>query len=207
MPAAIPDHVHIDCSRDEEAKAAFARQAADDWIAFLTARSRELVPGGRLVVLTMALDEGDCSYRPLLEALNAELADMTAEGVVDRDEVLQMAIPSVGRSESQLTAPFAPKNSFAGLTIGHLEVFDAEDQYWTKFQKDDDAGNFAAKWTGFVRTSVFPTLLTMLKRDPHSAARLAERLEIGLRERLTAEPERVRMPLAKLTLVKASWPR
>lgn len=207
IPAPIPDHVHVDCSRDGDAKAAYARQAADDWIAFVTARSRELVPGGHLVVLTMALDDGDVSYQPLLEALNDELTDMTSEGVVSRDEVLRMAIPSVGRTEKQLTAPFAPKNSFSGLTIEHLELFDAADQYWTRFEKDRDAAAFAGKWTEFVRTSVFPTLLTALEGDPRRAERFVERLAAGLRERLTADPKRIRLPLAKVTLVKRSWPR
>jgi salicylate 1-O-methyltransferase len=206
-PTVIPDHVHIDCSRDNEVKAAYARQAADDWIAFLTARSRELVPGGRLVVLTMARDDGDAGYQPLLEALDAELADMTAEGVLSREEVLRMAIPSVGRTETQLTAPFAPKNRFSGLIIEHMEVFDAEDQYWTKFQKDSDAVAFAGKWTDFMRTSVFPTLLTALAGPSGAAERFVERLESGLRGRLTADPKPVRIPLAKLTLVKRSWPR
>ena len=73
VPAVIPDQVHIACSRDDDAVAAYARQAADDWIAFLTARSRELVPGGRLVVLTMAQDEGESGYQPLLEGLGIEL--------------------------------------------------------------------------------------------------------------------------------------
>ena len=165
VPAPIADHVHIELSRDDDATTAYARQAADDWIAFLTARSRELVPGGRLVVLTMAHDDRDCSYQPLLEALADELTEMTAEGVVSRDEVAAMAIPSRGRSEAELTAPFAPKNRFAGLTVEHLELFDAEDQYWTKFQKDKNATTFAANWTAFVRRSVFPTLLTALDGD------------------------------------------
>jgi hypothetical protein len=209
LPAPIPDHVHIDCSRDNDAKAAYARQAADDWLAFLTARSRELVPGGRLVVLTMALDDGDSSYRPLLQAIDAELKVMTADGVLSRDEVLRMAIPSVSRTEMQLTAPFAPKNSFSGLTIDHLEVFDAEDQYWTKFQKDGNAAGFAGKWTEFARTSVFPTLVTALDAGPQSplGQRFVERLASGLRDRLTADPEPVRIALAKLTLAKRSWPR
>ncbi len=207
MPAPIPDHVHIELSRDDDAKAAFARQAADDWIAFLTARSRELVPGGRLVVLTMAHDDGDSGYQPLLEALAEELEDMTAEGVVSRDEVSAMAIPSRGRSETELTAPFAPKNRFAGLTVEHLDLFDAEDQYWTRFRKDKDATAFAANWTAFVRTSVFPTLLAALDGDGSRAERFVERLENGLRERIAADPKRVRIPLAKLSLLKSSWPR
>jgi salicylate 1-O-methyltransferase len=207
VPAAIPDHLQIDCSRNDDATAAYARQAADDWLAFLTARSRELVPGGRLVVLTMALDDGDPSYRRLLEALHAELTAMTAEGVLSRDELLRMVIPSVGRTETQLTAPFAPKNSFSGLTVEHLEAFDAEDQYWTKFQKDGDAAAFARRWTEFARMSVFPTLLTALEGGPHASEPFVERLESGVRERLTAAPERVRIHLAKLTLAKRSWPR
>jgi len=209
VPAVIPDQIHIACSRDDDAVAAYARQAADDWLAFLTARSHELVPGGRLVVLTMAQDEGESAYQPLLEGLGSELVRMVADGVVTRDEVARMVIPSVGRSETQLTAPFAPKNRFAGLTVEHLEVFDAEDQYWTKFQKDGNAKAFAAHWTGFLKASVFPTLLTALDGGAVGprAEQVTERLEAGLRERLAADPKRVRIPLAKLLLDKSSWPR
>ena len=146
VPAVIPDTVHISLSGNDDAIAAYSRQAADDWIAFLTARSREMVPGGRLVVLTMAQGDGDSSFQPLLEAIDTELRDMTAEGVVSRDEVRRMAIPSVGRTETQLTAPFAPKNRFSGFTVEHLEIFDAEDQYWTKFQKGEDTATFVGKW-------------------------------------------------------------
>ena len=209
VPAPIPDHVHVELSRDADATAAYARQAADDWIAFLTARSREMVPGGRLVVLTMAHDDGDCSYQPLLEAIVEELAAMVAEGVVSRDEVARMAVPSIGRTEVELTAPFAPKNRFAGLTVEHLELFDAEDQYWTKLQKDRDATAFATNWSAFVRASVFPTLLTALEGGDKGpdAERFVERLETGLRGRLADDPKRVRLPLAKLSLHKSAWPR
>ena len=209
VPAAIPDHVHVALSRDDDAIAAYSRQAADDWIAFLTARSRELVPGGRLVILTMAKDEGEAGYQPLLEALRHELTDMVADGVVSRDEVTRMAIPSVGRSEAELTAPFAPKNRFAGLAVEDLEVFDAEDQYWTRFQKDRDATAFAAQWAAFVRVSVFPTLVAALEGAPDDPRRdqFVERLESGLRQRLAADPAPVRIPLAKVLLDKSSWPR
>jgi salicylate 1-O-methyltransferase len=208
VPTAVPDHVHIALSRDDEATAAYARQAAGDWIAFLTARSRELVPGGRLVVLTMARDEGEDGYQPLLEALGEELEAMITDGDLNRDDYSRMVIPSVGRSEAELTAPFAPKNQFAGLAIEHLETFDAEDQYWTKFEKDGDATAFAKQWAAFVRVSVFPTLLTALDASPEERRQqFVERLESGLRERIAAQPRRVRIPLAKMLLDKRSWPR
>ena len=88
-------------------------------------------------------------------------------------------------------------------------MFDAEDQYWTKFQKDGNAAAFAAQWTAFLRTSVFPTLLAALDGGAHGprAEQVAERLESGLRERLAADPKQVRIPLVKLLLDKSSWPR
>jgi len=53
-PALIPDQVQIAYSHDASACAAFARQAAEDWHAFLLHRADELKPGGQLVVLSMA---------------------------------------------------------------------------------------------------------------------------------------------------------
>jgi hypothetical protein len=209
VPSVIPDHVHIAGSRDAEAIKAFARQAADDWISFLTARSRELVPGGRLVILTLARDDGEAGYQPLLEALADELMVMVREGVVTASEVRGMAIPSVGRTEAELTAPFAPKNRFAGLTIEHLEIVDADDQYWTRFQKHRNADAFAAQWTAFARMSVFPTLMTALDGgvDGPRAEAVVKRLESGLRQRLADDPRRIRIPLATMLLDKSSWPR
>ncbi len=209
VPAAIPDHVQVASSRDNSVRSAYYRLAAEDWIAFLTARSRELVPGGHLVVLTMALDDGDFGYRPLLEATVAELAGMAGEGMITDEEVRRMAIAAVGRSEADLTAPFAPKNRFSGLTIEDLEVFVAEDQYWTRYEKDRNADSFATGWTAFGRALVFPTLATALEGglDDPRAAQFFDRLAAGVKARLAAAPEPFRIPLAKLLVVKQSWPR
>ena len=207
VPAPIPDHVQVAYSRDEAARAAYARQAADDWIAFLTARSRELVPGGHLVVLTMALDDDDFGYTPLLEGIAAELADMIREGVVSDAEVQRMALPTVARSEADLTAPFAPKGRFAGLSVEHLEMFVADDEIWRRFATDKDAKGFATRWTAFARASVFPTLATALDDGPQRAGQFFERLDSGVSARLADAPEPIKIPLAKMALVKQSWPR
>ena len=194
-------------SRDENAVAAYAAQAGEDWIAFLTARSRELVPGGQLVVLTMALDDGDFGYRPLVSAIVDELADMTRDGLVTAEEVRRMAIPTVGRSEAELTAPFVPKNRFHGMTIEHLELFDGEDQIWRRFQIDGDAAGYATRWTAFARTSIFPTLAVAVDAETDGPSAFFDRLTAGVTERMAADPQPVRIPLAKLRLVRRSWPR
>ena len=120
-----------------------------------------------------------------------------------------MALPAVSRSETDITAPFAPKNRFAKLTIEQLEVFDAEDKIWRNYQESGDAAAFGAAWTAFARAAVFPTLATALDTD-QAGPRVEgffDRLESGLSERLAAEPEPTRIPLAKMLLVRQSWPR
>src|SRR5262249_41282966 len=42
LPAAIPDQLQIALSSDQVARAAFARQAEEDWRSFLAHRSREM---------------------------------------------------------------------------------------------------------------------------------------------------------------------
>src|SRR5262249_37700815 len=99
VPASIPDHLQVAYSRDAAARAAFARQADEDWRSFLPHRGKELCPGGCLVVLTMALDRsGVFGYRPVLQAIYAALLDLVEQGFLCKEEVRRMAIPTVGRS-------------------------------------------------------------------------------------------------------------
>jgi hypothetical protein len=205
VPAPIPDQVQVAYSRDAAARAAFAGQAADDWQTFLVHRGCELRPGGRLVVLTMAVDEsGNFGYRPLLEAMYAALVDMVEEGFVRVEEAQRMAIPTVGRSRADLVAPFVKNGSFAGLSIEQLEVFVGEDRIWDQFECGGDAHAFGARWAAFSRASVFPTLAAGLEagRDDPRAAAFVDRLEAKVTERLAAAPERMLIPLGKMLLVK-----
>ena len=156
VPAPIPDHVQVAYSADEAVRTAYAKQAAHDWHEFVAFRGRELCPGGRLVVMTMALDEhGEFGYRPLLNGLVETLTELTADGVLTEDEVRRMCLPTVGRRGVDFLAPFAPSGRFERLSIDHLEVFDAEDRFWTQYQVDHDATAFGALWAAFVRASVF----------------------------------------------------
>ncbi len=130
-------------SADEAVRAAYAKQAAHDWHEFVAFRGRELCPGGQLVVLTMALDEhGEFGYRPLLDGLVDTLTELIADGLLTEDEVRRMCLPTVGRREADFLAPFAPSGRFERLSIEHLEVFDAEDRFWTQYQVDHDATRF-----------------------------------------------------------------
>jgi hypothetical protein len=205
VPTPVPDHLQVAYSRDEAVKATYAKQAAIDWHEFVAFRGRELCPGGRVVVLTTATgDDGEFGHRPLFSAVLAELADLVAQGVVTDDEVHRMCIPMVSRRAGDFLSPFAPKGRFEGVEVEHLEVFDAEDRFWTQYQVDHDATAFGAQWAAFARASVVPTIASGLDggRDDPRRADFIDRLEAGIAARMAAQPEEMQIPLAQLVLFK-----
>ncbi|MGB0878000.1 MAG: SAM-dependent methyltransferase [Mycobacterium sp.] len=205
VPAVIDDHLQVAYSEDESVRAAYARQAARDWHEFVAYRGRELCPGGRLVVTTMAIgDDGESGYRPLLAAMLDGLDELATDGLLTAEEVSRMCIPTVGRRAADFIAPFAPSGRFERLEIEHLEIFDADDRFWDRYQIDSDPVAFGARWADFARASVFPALsnaLTDEAADPR-VSELFDRLEKGVAERLAAAPEPMQIPMAHVVLVK-----
>jgi hypothetical protein len=115
-----------------------------------------------------------------------------------------MALPTFARNEKDFRAPFSPKGRFEGLTIEHLDIFNADDRFWALFQSDRDAEAFGARWAGFARAALFPTLAAALNGgvgDPRSAE-FIQQLEAAVAQRLSSAPEPMRIPLASLVLVK-----
>src|SRR6185295_8980183 len=183
IPTPVPDHLQVAYSADENVKAAYAKQAASDWQEFVAFRGRELCPGGRIVVLTTAIgDDGEFGHRPLFKGMLAELTDLVVQELVTEDEVQRMCIPMVSRRAADFLSPFAPSGWLERLTIDHLEVFDAEDRFWTQYQVDHDAEAFGAQWAAFGRAAVFPTLAAALDagRAAQRAAEFMNLLEAGV---------------------------
>jgi len=205
VPAPVPDHLQVAYSADENVKAAYAKQAAFDWHEFVAFRGRELCPGGRLVVLTTAVgDDGEFGHRPLFRSMVAELTDLVAQELITEDEVHRMCIPMVSRRAAEFLSPFVPKGRFERLEVEHLEVFDAEDRFWSQYRVDHDAKAFGAQWAAFARASVFPSLASALdggRSDPR-CGEFIERLEAGVAARMAAEPEEMQIPLAQVVLWK-----
>ena len=205
VPSPIPDHIQVAYSTDEDVRAKYARQAAHDWHEFIAFRGRELCPGGRLVVMTMAVDDdGEFGYRPMFAALLDALDELQGAGLVTAEEIHRMCVPVVGRKAADFFTPFAPSGRFEQLQIDHLEVFDAEDRFWSQYQTDKDEKTFGKQWASFVRASVFPTLATSLDCGigDARASQFLDQLEAGVAARLAAAPEQMQIPLAHLVLIK-----
>jgi hypothetical protein len=204
-PGPIPDHVLVAFSRDATARAAYTRQAAEDWRNFLLSRGSELRAGGRLVVLTMALaDHGGFAFPQVVEALYGALMGLVDGGFIKTDEVQRMAMPVYGRSRADLVAPFAETGQLAGLSLEHFEMFTGEDTNWREFERDRDAHKFGAQWAAFMRASVFPTLALSLDggRDDPRVVAFFSKLEAGMAARLAAAPQAMLVPLASLVIMK-----
>ncbi|MEZ5130499.1 MAG: SAM-dependent methyltransferase [Mycobacterium sp.] len=205
VPAPIPDHIHIAHSAEPNARRAFTQQAALDWQDFLAFRGRELAPGGRLVVLTLGVDDtGLPGFAGVMQALLAALHGLVDAGTLHPEEVARMAIPTVGRTEEEFRAPFAPSGRFEGLSVERLETFTAEDQFWARYRHDGDAAALGASWAGFARAAVFPTLATALEGGPHSprAVDFVDTLESAVAAHLASSPQQMAIPLAALVLIK-----
>ena len=141
-------------SHDANACAAFARQAAEDWHAFLVHRADELRPGGQLVVLTMAkTDADDFGYRLVIDALIGALMDLAAEGVVSSKEIEKMVIPTYGRTRAEFVAPFDESGQIAGLALASVEIFLGEDHIHEDYERVGDAGAFGRRWAAALRLS------------------------------------------------------
>ena len=198
--------MQIAYSHDAAACRAFAEQAAEDWRRFLAMRSCELRPGARLVVLTMAIDDsGDFGYRPVVDALYGTLVDMVDHGLIRKEEVRRMVIPTVGRTRAQFTEPFAKTGHFSDLSLENFELFHGEDRIWAQFEASDDPHAFGAEWAVFAGLRYFRhSRPAWMKCRATHVGQVHGPVGSRYASRLSAAPVRMTIPLAQMTLIKAN---
>ena len=161
-PTLIPGHFWIPCSTGD-IRAAFERQAAQDWGAFLELRARELRAGGRLVVtLPAARDDGTTPINDRMNHVNAVLVEMVADHAITADERARMILLSYPRRETELLAPFDRGGRFENLLMEQCEAFSVPDPAWADYEHDCDKEKLAARHTGFFRATFMPSLASAL---------------------------------------------
>ena len=161
-----------------EQAAVWERAAAADWSAFLTARSAELRPGARLVVVSGAAHDGGPPRRSGAERVMDEvargLAALVGRGVLTAAERDAMVVPAWYRTEAEWRAPFA--SSDLGLEFERYESVDLGDPLWQQYGDGADYGRSAA---AAIRVSFGQPLLQGLepsRRESVAAALFDEHL-------------------------------
>ena len=206
LPTQIPDHIFIPRT-SAEIRAQFDRQAAKDWKTFLTLRADELRPGGRLVVVLPSLDQaGSTGYGPLWDCANEALSDLVAAGFVSREERGRMTLASCPRRERDLLEPFAERGVFEDMTVEHVATVPGADTAWNEYETDHDAEALAAKRAMFFRVIFAPSVAQGLSPDrpAEDKRELVDRLEAGVRRRLSDAPMPIHHLVGMIALAKTN---
>mmetsp|Transcript_6788 Transcript_6788/g.15027 ORF Transcript_6788/g.15027 Transcript_6788/m.15027 type:complete len:382 (-) Transcript_6788:349-1494(-) len=125
QPSLITGGIHMTQLRDAQEKSAWAAQAAADWELILINRAKELVPGGRAVLVNFCVspdghwlghtDIGPCMFG----TMDRLWCDMAKEGRITQQEYEHTAFINYYRNEQELLAPFQPGSAAhaAGLRL------------------------------------------------------------------------------------------
>lgn len=147
-------------------RAAFERQAADDWKLFLSLRAAKLSSGGRLVVvLSLPNEDGVTQFEHLFNGANEALVEMVSENLISADEKPRMVLGSYGRRTSELVAPFGTNGQFCGLAVEHCELFGLPDAAWKDYERDGDKEALFNRHVGFFRSIFVPYLASALQNS------------------------------------------
>jgi hypothetical protein len=206
VPSSIPGH-YMSVRSTGAVRAEFDRQAAQDWESFLSLRANELRPGASLMVVLPGLDDdGHTELEPLFDHLNATLAEMAEEGAISATERAAMVVSAYPRRKRDLLAPFARNGGFQHLTVEAAEMFSLPDAAWIECERDGNKEAWAAKHASFFRSAFAPSLGSALVRvragDVEALRIFGDRLEAGLKSRLTTEPTALHSLVQVIVLAK-----
>jgi hypothetical protein len=208
VPSLIPGHF-FPASSTGVARAAFERQGAEDWEAFLSLRASEMQPGARLVVVLPGISESGLSgFAELMDHANAALAEMVDEGAITAQERARMVLGSYPRRKSELLAPFTKAGQFQRLSVEDCQIFVLPDTAWADYQLDGDKVALATKHALFFRAVFMPSLASALTRmragDGDALTSFADRLQAGMVSRLANQPTSTDSFVEIIVLAK-SW--
>jgi hypothetical protein len=204
VPTYVPGHfASFRC--DGDVLAAFHRQGAQDWEAFLRLRARELRPGGRLVIIQPAVDDNGWSgFEELCDETNATLAEMVGEGLITPDERARMVPGCYLRRKCELLAPFRREGRYRNLQLESCELVCVLDPAWADYVQDGNTESLAARHALFFRSTLAPSLATALTCTPGDERYrgFADKLEDRLKRRLAAHPAPLNSLVSTMLLVK-----
>lgn len=206
VPTVIPGHftaIRATGAVREE----FERQAAKDWEAFLSLRSRELQLGGRLVVVLPGRgDDGATQLEHFMDEANEVLGEMAGEGAITSKERARMVLGTYPRRKADLLAPFASNGQFEGLCVEDSAMFELTDPAWADYERDGAKEALAARHALFFRSIFMPSLASALDRvrsgDAEAIRIFADRLEGGLKQRLARQPRAIHTLVQAIVLAK-----
>jgi hypothetical protein len=141
-------------------RAVFARQAANDVSAFLTARAAELVPGGKLLIEVFGGNGTRGFGHGIYDALNDAIVEVCNSGRINRDAYERYHQPIYFRTLEELLAPVAEPNSslYSMYRLERSQTYEVKTPFIEDYRAKGDAAMFAQAFTNFVRAFTEPVL-------------------------------------------------
>jgi hypothetical protein len=174
-----------------EATAAFSRQADQDLVRFLSARARELVPGGKLLLASPGDTDQACVSDGILDVLNDACLDLVAGGRLRREQYEHLTMPVYFRTLDELLAPLERKDSpvRGAFAVDRAQALEVLTPFGVGFRHGGDTAAYAEAFTGFLRAISEPVVRGALIEPPGDNS-IVDSLYERVRARLSAEPER-----------------
>jgi len=198
MPCVISNHVHaVGASAPENA--AFREVANKDWETILLQRSRELSPGGRVVLVNFCIDEngqylGNTGGVNLFDTYNELWAGMRDDGLISAAEYTNTAFQQHYKSIDDTLAPLLQEAGpvyQSGLVLEHFETAIVECPFRRAFQQGLDVQAFARQFVNTHRSWTETTFRAGLdpKRAVDEANALLDELYSRYEQRVIASPD------------------
>jgi hypothetical protein len=171
-PSDLTNHVHAVGARGAEL-AAFTEQGQRDWEAILLYRARELVTGGRLVLVNFCIDEsgrylGNTGGVNMFDTFNELWRRFAAEGRISGEEYTGMTFPQYYKTIEEFTQPLhGPESPVyrAGLRLEHCETRVVPCPFAAEFRHHGDAERFAREYSPTLRSWTESTFLGALSSN------------------------------------------
>lgn len=172
---------------------AFARQADRDLVRFLECRARELLPGGKLLIVSPGDADEQRLADGLYDALNDACLDLVASGRVPRERYERFTMPLYFRTVVETLAPLEREDSpvKGKFTVDRAETLEVPAPFLVAFDQTGDAAKLADDYTGFLRAFSEPVVRAALVGNDGDGTILDE-LYGRIHARVKAEPQRYR---------------
>ena len=146
----------------------WSAEAAQDWETFLRHRSVELRPGGQLVISTLIADR---SLLPWMEVVDDGAMEAVESGVLQRDELERMVVPTYLRTMEEMADPIERDGS--GLEMLDQQVTTAADPAFTAFDEHRDPQRYGQDAATAMRAWAEPSFAAALATTDAASRRNA----------------------------------
>jgi hypothetical protein len=173
-----------------ETTAAFKEQAERDLVRFFQCRSRELVPGGKLLLASPGDTDQARMCDGFSDIFNDACLDLVAAGRLQREQYERLTMPVYCRTVAELLAPLGREGSpvRGAFSIDRAQALEVPAPFLAELRRGNVAA-YADAYTGFMRAVSEPIVKAAL-RQPDCEEGVVESLYERIRARLMTDPER-----------------